>query len=405
MSLVVITNATVVTPFEVLNGASVVVEQGTIKQVAQRVDEPAGATVIDARGAILMPGIIDIHTDAMDAEIVPRTGADIPIEIAFRELERKMSGCGFTTVYHSLHLGYDMAQMHSRSKYSRDEVFETVYRAAKGSTLLNNKIHLRFELSGVNSYDACLEFMDKGYVDLLSVMDHTPGQGQISKGYFITSSMKMGKSEDEANKAYEDMISAPVIEGERLESLISYAQKLHIPVASHDDDSTQKVDYFHRIGVNICEFPINMETAQHAAHLGMHVVGGASNILRGGSLSGNLSMKEAVLNGAVDTLCSDYYPPSILHSVFKLYNEEGLHLYEAVNLATLNAAKAAGISDRTGSIEAGKDADLLLINLVDNLPMVTHTIVKGNVVAQASYKKIVNERDRLNHDLHATNEL
>jgi len=226
MSLIVITNATVVTPFEVLNGASVVVEQGTIKQVAQRVDEPAGATVIDARGAILMPGIIDIHTDAMDAEIVPRTGADIPIEIAFRELERKMSGCGFTTVYHSLHLGYDMAQMHSRSKYSRDEVFETVYRAAKGSTLLNNKIHLRFELSGVNSYDACLEFMDKGYVDLLSVMDHTPGQGQISKGYFITSSMKMGKSEDEANKAYEDMISAPVIEGERLESLISYAQRL-----------------------------------------------------------------------------------------------------------------------------------------------------------------------------------
>jgi len=405
MSLIVITNATVVTPFEVLNGASVVIEQGIIKQVAQQVDEPVGATVIDAAGAILMPGIIDIHTDAMDAEIVPRTGADIPIAVAFRELERKMSGCGFTTVYHSLHLGYDMAEVHSRSKYSRNQVFETVHRAAKGSTLLNNKIHLRFELSGVNSYDICLELMDKGYVDLLSVMDHTPGQGQLTKEHFIEYAIKMGRSNEEALRLYDERTSVPIIEGERLEALISHAQKLHIPVASHDDDSTQKVDYFHRIGVNICEFPINMETAQHATRLGMHVVGGASNILRGGSLSGNLSMKEAVLNGAVDTLCSDYYPPSILHSVFKLYNEEGLPLHEAVNLATLNAAKAAGISHLTGSIEAGKDADLLLVNLVDGLPMVTHTIVQGNIVAQAGYKKLYNERDRLNHNVHVTNEL
>jgi len=145
MASLLINNTTVVTPGGVLNNASVLVEHGIITHIAPQIDEKAAATIIDGDGAILMPGIIDIHTDAMDAEIVPRSGADIPIEIAFRELERKMSGCGFTTVFHSMHIGYSSAEIHSRSKYSRNEIFETVYKASRGDTLINNKIHLRFE--------------------------------------------------------------------------------------------------------------------------------------------------------------------------------------------------------------------------------------------------------------------
>jgi alpha-D-ribose 1-methylphosphonate 5-triphosphate diphosphatase len=405
MNSFIITNATVVTPFEVLNNTSVLVEHGIITHIASEIDEKHAGSIIDAGGAIVMPGIIDIHTDALDAEIIPRTGADIPITIAFRELERKMSGCGFTTVYHSMHLGYNVAEAHSKSKYSRQEVFDTVHKAIKGHTLLNNKIHLRFELTGVEAYDTCFELMDKGYINLLSVMDHTPGQGQLTKEYFIEYAKKMGKSEAEAQAQLEERINMPIIEGERLEALIKHAQKLHIPVASHDDDTVEKVDYMHSLGVNICEFPITMETAQHAAKLGMNVVGGASNILRGGSLSGNLNMKDAVLDGAVETLCSDYYPPAILHSVFKLYNENGLPLHEAVNLATLHPAKAAGISGHTGSIEPSKDADLIIVKLINDIPMVTHTIVKGHLVAQASNKVSYNNYLEMNDSLSLTNEL
>lgn len=398
----IIINATIITPGAVLNNYSLLISHGVIARIAPHIDEP-GAGVIDAQGAIVMPGIIDIHTDAMDAEIVPRTGADIPIAIAFRELERKMSGCGFTTVYHSMHLGYDMAELHSHSKYKRSEVFQTVYDASRGGTLLNNKIHLRFELSGVNAYQECFELMDKGYISLLSVMDHTPGQGQISKEYFVKFIMKMGKTEAEANEAFEEKIKMPIIKGEKLEALIAHAQKLNIPIASHDDDTVEKVDYMYGLGVRICEFPITMETALHAAKLGMHVVGGASNILRGGSLSGNLNMKDAVLAGAVDSLCSDYYPPAILHSIFKLYNENGLSLYDAVNLATLHPAKAAGIDGHTGSLEEGKNADIIIVKLIDEIPMVTHTIVKGHIVVQASADINYNEKVILD-DLKVTNE-
>ncbi|OKS87146.1 alpha-D-ribose 1-methylphosphonate 5-triphosphate diphosphatase [Mucilaginibacter polytrichastri] len=387
MNSFIIYNATIITTNEVIENASLLVEDGIIASIDRaNILSDNDCDLIDAQGAMVMPGIIDIHTDALDAEIIPRPGADIPVAIAFRELERKMSGCGFTTVYHSLHIGYEVAELTSRSKYTRKEVFDTVYRSSLGQTLLNNKIHMRYELSGVNAYNACIDLIDSGYVSMLSVMDHTPGQGQYPKPVFIVQMLKSGKTEEQALAEYNQRVSRPKIQGEKLAALIAYAVKKGIPVASHDDDTVEKVNLMHSMGVKICEFPINLETAEHAINLGMHVVGGASNILRGGSLTGNANMTQAVNQGLVDTLCSDYYPPAILHAVFKLHRQEGLSLPDAVKLATLHPAKAAGIANQTGSIEEGKDADLLIVKMVDNIPMVTHTIVRGSIVSQAALK-------------------
>jgi len=384
MNSFVILHAKIVTPDGTLPNASLRVEDGIITQIGEEIrEEEELLPVIDARGAILMPGIIDIHTDALDMEIVPRPGADIPIVIAFRELERKMSGCGFTTVFHSLHLGYEVAEGQQRSKYTRREIFETIHQAAAGPTLLNNKIHLRYELTGVHAYEDCLEFIKKGYVSLLSVMDHTPGQGQFGKDNFKRHMLAQGKTEAQIAEEMNILISRPRIEGERLKAMIRLAKDHHIPVASHDDDTVEKVDFMHDLGVDICEFPITLETARHATKRGMQVAGGASNILRGGSLSGNLTIKDAVKEGAVDTLCSDYYPPSILYSVFKLHQDEKMPLSEVVKLATLNPARAAGIHSYTGSIETGKNADLLLVKMQGGYPMITHTIVGGHIVSQA----------------------
>lgn len=392
MNTFTIYNATIVTPAEVIENASLQVKDGIIVDInRQNMLLNNTSTAINANGAIVMPGIIDIHTDALDAEIIPRPGADIPVAIAFRELERKMSGCGFTTVYHSLHLGYEVAEKFSKSKYPRAHVFEKVYEACLGQTLLNNKIHLRFELTGVAAYDACIALIDKGCISLLSVMDHTPGQGQFTKETFIAYALKEGKKEADVIAEYEARMARPRLSDERLQALIQYALECGIPVASHDDDTVEKVDEMYALGVRLCEFPINLATASHATQLGMHVIGGASNILRGSSLSGNVSMTEAVTAGVVDTLCSDYYPPAILHAVFKLHYEQGLNLYDAVNLATLHPAKAAGIAGYTGSIETGKDADLLIIKMIDDLPMVSHTIVKGSIVSQAAVK-VSNEK-------------
>jgi alpha-D-ribose 1-methylphosphonate 5-triphosphate diphosphatase len=385
MNTLLINNAQVITPDGIIAGGSVWIEDGLIRQVGTVTDPMArGGQLIDAGGDYVMPGIIDIHTDAMDMEIVPRPGADIPIEVAFRELERKMCTCGITTVFHSLHLGYTGAENFMRSNYTRANVFSAVHAAAQRPALIRNKIHLRFELTGVHAYDQCIALMSDGLVDLLSVMDHTPGQGQLSKEQFRKFMLAKGKSEEDFDREYQQRLTWPRIEGDRLEAMVAAAIASDIPVASHDDDTIEKVDSMLALGVTICEFPINLETARYAMKMGMHVAGGASNILRGGSLSGNMDMTEGVLEGAVDVLCSDYYPASILHSLFKLHREKGIALHEAVNLATLNAAGSAGLDATLGSLETGKEADLIVVKMQDGLPMVTNSIVKGNLVLQTS---------------------
>jgi alpha-D-ribose 1-methylphosphonate 5-triphosphate diphosphatase len=138
-----------------------------------------------------------------------------------------------------------------------------------------------------------------------------------------------------------------------------------------------------------------METAQYAASMGLHTAGGASNVLRGGSLSGNLDMTEAIKAGAVGILSSDYYPAAILHSVFKLHREHGLSLPRAVNLATLNPAKAMGMHEKTGSLGVGKRADLLLVQHPAGLPMVTYTMVSGSLVVQTAFKSASHARPAL----------
>jgi alpha-D-ribose 1-methylphosphonate 5-triphosphate diphosphatase len=387
MNTWLIKNANIIIPDGVIESGSVWIEDGEIREVG-RVPEQAAreGQVLDAEGAYVMPGIIDIHTDAMDAEIVPRTGADIPIPVAFNELERKMCACGITTVFHSLHLGYEHAEALSRSKYSREEIFREVKRAAAGPTLIHNKIHLRFEVCGVSAYEQCLDLMRQGYVDLLSVMDHTPGQGQIRKEYYKKFLLAQGKNEDQMTQLIEERISWPKVEGEKLQAMVDFAKERNIPVASHDDDTMAKVDAMLALGVDISEFPINMETAAYATRLGLYVAGGASNVLRGGSLSGNLDMTEAIRERVVGILCSDYYPAAILHSVFKLHLEHGMPLNDAVNLATLHPAESVGLDVETGSLERGKRADLLVVQLRDKLPVVSRVMVNGKWVLQTNSK-------------------
>ncbi len=60
---IVIQNATILTVTKgTIEKGSVLVRDGKIVEIGQRVNVPAGATVIDGTGKFLMPGIIDCHS-------------------------------------------------------------------------------------------------------------------------------------------------------------------------------------------------------------------------------------------------------------------------------------------------------------------------------------------------------
>jgi alpha-D-ribose 1-methylphosphonate 5-triphosphate diphosphatase len=149
-------------------------------------------------------------------------------------------------------------------------------------------------------------------------------------------------------------------------------------MASHDDDSPQRVQVMSAFGVTVSEFPVNSDAARASFNMGLWTVFGAPNILRGGSQNGSMKALEAVQEGVAGCLCSDYHPGALLAAVFQLHRRSGIGLADAVRLVTTNPAKATGCEDR-GSIEVGKKADLAGVRLINEMACVSYLWVNGNL--------------------------
>jgi imidazolonepropionase-like amidohydrolase len=58
---------------------------------------------------------------------------------------------------------------------------------------------------------------------------------------------------------------------------------------------------------------------------------------------------------------SDNTAAFTLHRELEVYSEAGIPNADVLRIATLDSAEVVGVSDRTGSIAEGKDADLILL--------------------------------------------
>ena len=373
-----ITNATVVTPEGTLSGASIDIADGIIVDIHE-----GAATIgktIDAQGNYVLPGFIDIHSDAIEKSIEPRPNTFFPVNIAAFELDKKLVACGITTIFHSL--SFAEMEVGLRSNNMAAKIIREI-KQYSSRLKVNTKIHSRFEITDQGALPFLHELIADGKIDLLSIMDHSPGQGQFRdsisfKNYY---GRVYAKSDAEMN----DIIARKIKTKETtsLDSVVGLTElcKQHsIPLASHDDDSREKIMWLKEIGVCLSEFPVNIETAAAAHDLGIHVCFGSPNVLRGCSQTGNLSARDAIKAGIGDILCSDYSPMTMLHAVFTLFRDKTLLLHEAVNMASRNPACAVGLSEQTGSLEIGKNADMIVVRSRNGFAEVLKTFVKGKEV-------------------------
>ena len=374
----VIENASVVTPAGVLENGSVKVVDGIIADVSTGYLNGCSKR-LDAEGMYVLPGFIDLHSDAIEKEIEPRTGALFPLNMAIREMDKKLAACGITTMYHSV--AYTQWHDGVRNNGFASEIVREVNRLAP-ELGVRTKVHARFEISNARIVPYLEPMLREGRIDLLSIMDHTPGQGQYKNPRDV---LKFVKGRDVGEDELAEYISRKQREAVPLRTdyvlhLVGMCRSLGIPVASHDDDTLEKLDAVEEMGITITEFPINMETVESAASRGMHILLGAPNVVRGSSTGGNLNAREAIKAGLDGVLCSDYAPTSIIHAVFALESAGILPLHRAVNMASLNPAKAVGISRQTGSLETGKSADLVVVDPSGEVPKIMKTFVQGKEV-------------------------
>ncbi|MDF1582761.1 MAG: alpha-D-ribose 1-methylphosphonate 5-triphosphate diphosphatase [Methyloprofundus sp.] len=374
-------NARLILADKILENASLVIEEGKISAINPEV--APDLSPIDCENRYVMPGMIDLHADALEKEIEPRPNVHFPLPFAIAQVDKRNAAAGITTPYHSL--SFANKELGLRNNKMAADIVRAIHDF-NGKGLVDNRVHTRYEITDPTALPVLKQLLDEDSVHLLSIMDHTPGQGQFKdmRAFQDYLSKSYHKTEVETQAIIDEKLGQAEAAQVRVKELIAYAHSKNVHVASHDDDCPEKVAEILDLGVHISEFPINLETAKVAYDSGMTTIMGAPNILRGKSQSGSMKAQDGIEHNVVSCLCSDYSPASLLVSLFLLEERRIISLPDAVKLVTINPAKAVGLNDR-GEIAEGKRADLLCVDMVDGYPQVRQTWVNGRLVYQAGY--------------------
>lgn len=351
----------IVTPDRVIDHGALRIENGLIAEIGET---PVPGAAIDGGGLLMLPGFIDMHGDMVEREVEPRPGVPMPIELGLRDLDRKLAGAGITTAYAALSFSPNSTYGHVRS-YAHTSAVMRAMRALADDLRIDHRIHARFEITFPKALEVIEELITEGTVDLVSLCDHTPGQGQYRdiEGHAARLARQKNIAHSDAVAQLEQRRAERTRTAEKLaRNLRAISDLCHahgIEMASHDDDTVAKVALMQGLGVAISEFPVTIEAARAAHAAGLATAMGAPNALRGESYSGNLSAREAWQAGVLDMLAADYHPSAMLPAVLALAGEGPGGLSAAAALATANPARALGLHDR-GRIEVGLRADLVI---------------------------------------------
>lgn len=342
----------------------------------ERIDEYGkNEAAVDLGEKKIAPGIVDLHSDAIEKEIEPRPGAEFPVELAVAELDKKLSMAGVTTMFHAI--GFEENPKKKRSIDLAISQIEEINKANKKHLGVDNYVHARFELSCDEAVEPIKEVISKGMVKLVSLMDHSPGQGQFKsldsfKTYYGS---YYDLNEDEIQKVIDKKTNK---NEEKINDLISYAKEHNLTLLSHDDDCIEKLDGLLDLGVQISEFPLDLEVAKYAVSKGIATGMGAPNIVRGGSQSGNIAAIELVKEGVCKYLCSDYHPTSMLQAVYRMKEDANLDIAKGFSMVTSTPAAYANLEDR-GEIKEGKRADIIVVDDT-HIPKVVLTLKDGESI-------------------------
>ena len=338
--------------------ASVHIENGIITKITAY---NSVSEAIDMGDLLVTPGIIDLHSDALEKEIEPRPNAHFPLEFACKNLDRKLAMAGITTMYHAI--GFEEnPNKHRNAKLAREQIETLSSMQAKNLFLVDNFIHARFEISSIESLEELYYCLDNNLVHILSIMDHTPGQGQFKSIESLANYYRKhhGWSEESVQELLDKRGQEK--DWEALKELLQRAKAKHIALLSHDDDCKQKLDTLLSLGIHISEFPLSLEVAQYALSKGSITGMGAPNVVRGGSQSGNVSAQDLIKEGACSYLCSDYHPNSMLLAVFEIAkNNPHIPLAQAFAMVTTTPARSVGLENK-GELKEGFKADILVID-------------------------------------------
>jgi alpha-D-ribose 1-methylphosphonate 5-triphosphate diphosphatase len=377
----VLGNAAIILADRVIERGWIAIADGRIAGFGEG-EAPTGSE--DAGGELIMPGLIELHTDHLEAHYVPRPKVFWNPVAAVISYDGQLATSGITTVLDSLRVWREDG---AEEVDGRAGVLAEAIASARECNLLraDHFLHLRCEIPMPSVVEEAKELIGRPDVRLMSLMDHTPGQRQFRdegklRDYYRGKGAGMTDAEldvlFERRFAYQKAHAAT-----NMREIVELAHHHDIPLASHDDTTEENVIDAIRDRVAVAEFPTTMEAARGLHQAGIGILMGAPNVVRGGSHSGNIAAIDLAREGLLDILSSDYIPSSLLMAALQLPQRvPAIDLASAVRTVTKAPAEAVGLVDR-GEIAVGKRADLIRVHIARDVPVVRSVWREGRRVA------------------------
>ncbi|APH54400.1 PhnM protein [Granulibacter bethesdensis] len=378
MHSLVLTNARIVLPDHVVE-TSITIADGLISSIGS--DSSFGKEGEDMGGDLLIPGLIDLHTDNLERQVLPRQNARFPSLSAFLAHDAQCIAAGITTVFDSLCLG-NLGFEEDRMRTCQDGVKDLDTLAAGNMLKAEHFLHLRCEMPAPDTLDMLRPLADHPRLKLASLMDHVPGHGQYSdltryRALLHSDGYSVEETENQIERA---QARRSTLRRPNRDAILDLLRPRGVALASHDDRTEEEIAENAADGVKISEFPVSLVAAQAARAAGMTIIGGAPNVVRGGSHSGNVSVATLLQNGLIDALASDYVPFAMLEAAFMAASIASLDLPAAIRLVTEAPAIMTGLHDR-GRIAPGLRADLVRVHVHLGIPVVRAVWRQGKRVA------------------------
>lgn len=356
------------------------IEDGVIKSISA---DSKSTNIIDFKGKYILPGLINIQSEQLIRENRIKANNMFPFQKTFKEVEMRFASAGITTLFHSI----PIVNGRSQDDFTTGpNIAKKISELSKGKKLIDHKVHIEFQLGFIESMDKVKELLEGGFLDYISYLGYCRTEEERYREVYYQEYIQrsMGLSEEICRrmvKRVRELRSESNLE--ELAYMLKYSHYKGVKVGSSELDTMRKLDYLQQDGVNILEYPFTMDAIDFAKGTKKQILLDTLSLSKGKGGIVKLDPWQAVLDGKIDMLSSDMRPYDLLAYVFLLGKEMGLE--NSVKLVSKNPATALELIDR-GEIKEGMRADLIAVDVVDEVPVTVMTMSQGNVSYSSNYR-------------------
>jgi len=368
---IVIRNATVMTVTHGTVKGSVVVTDGKIAAVGEKVMEPAGATVIDAGGQFVIPGIIDCHSHIAGDGGINEGSVSVSSMVDIKDIINPED----ISIYRALAGGVTSANiLHGSANSIGGQTLVLKMRwgkDAQGMIFEGATPGIKFALGENPKRAGNPQGGGRGAAPTVTARYPATRMG-------VEDVIREAFTEAKAYKIEWDDYNAKVARGEhplpprkdlKLEPLKEVLEGKRY-VHSHSyraDEILMLIRVADEFGFKVRTFQHVLEGYKVAKEMAAHGAGGSTfsdwwdyKVEAADAIPFNVAVMTKF--GVISSVNSDdaELMRHLNTEAAKSMKYGGLNETEALSLVTINPARQLGIENRVGSIDVGKDADLVI---------------------------------------------